>query len=332
MGMTRRTMLGLAISGFVAKASMRHPNNQSNNQQISSLGSEFGPKVISTWPFGIDANANAMDVLSKGGSSLDAVEHGVRITEADPTVTSVGYNGSLDRDGHLTLDACIMDHRGMCGSVACLEHIKHPISVARAIMEKTPHVMLVGQGALEFAVSQGFTKENIITEDAIRRWKEWKQSNAIPPPTPENHDTIGLLAMDSNGNISGACTTSGLSYKLPGRVGDSPLIGPGLYVDNEVGAATATGVGEAIIRVVGSFLIVELMRSGMEPEMACKEAVKRIVKKHPEQYASLQVGFIALRKDGKTGAYGMRKGEFSYSLTDGANPKGKVITAPSWLD
>jgi N4-(beta-N-acetylglucosaminyl)-L-asparaginase len=332
MGMTRRTVLGLAISGFFAKASMNNRFNVLQEPNSSAIGSESGIKVLSTWPFGIDANAKAIDIMSKGGSALDAVEQGVRITEADPNVTSVGYNGSLDRDGHLTLDACIMDHRGMCGSVACIEHIKHPISVARAVMEKTPHVMLVGTGALEFAESQGFTRENIITEDALKRWKEWKYSKAAPPPTPENHDTIGLLALDSHGNLSGACTTSGLSYKLPGRVGDSPLIGPGLYVDNEVGGATATGVGESIIRVVGSFLIVELMRSGMEPEAACKEAVKRIVKVHPETYSSLQVGFIALRKDGKTGAFGMRKNEFSYSLTDAMNPNGIVINAPAWLD
>jgi N4-(beta-N-acetylglucosaminyl)-L-asparaginase len=198
-------------------------------------------------------------------------------------------------------------------------------------MEKTPHVMLVGSGALDFAMSQGFPKENVITEDAIVRWRKWQQSQKAPPITPENHDTIGMLAIDSQGNLSGACTTSGLSYKLPGRVGDSPLIGPGLYVDNEIGAATATGVGEAIIRVVGSFLIVELMRQGMQPQEACKEAVRRIVKIHPKTHPQLQIGFIALRKDGEIGAFGMRKDEFSYSLTDSIHPKGIVIKPESWL-
>jgi N4-(beta-N-acetylglucosaminyl)-L-asparaginase len=288
-------------------------------------------KVISTWPFGIPANARAWELLQNGSTALDAVEQGVKVTEADPQVTSVGYNGSLDRDGRLTLDACIMDHRGMCGSVAGLEHIMHPISVARAIMERTPHVMLVGSGALDFAISQGFPKENIVTDDAIARWRNWQQSQKAPPITPENHDTIGMLAIDSSGNLSGACTTSGLSYKLPGRVGDSPLIGPGLFVDNEVGAATATGVGEAIIRVVGSFLIVELMRQGMKPKDACKEAVRRIVKIHPKTYPQLQIGFIALRKDGEIGAFGMRNNEFSYSLTDSNHPNGTVIKPESWL-
>lgn len=332
MRMTRRSILGLAISGLIAKVSAQSTAKQTDKHSNANPGSNPDIKVISTWPFGIPANVRAMNVLRQGGEALNAVEEGVRVTEADPAVTSVGYNGSLDRDGRLTLDACIMDHRGMCGSVACLEHIKHPISVARAIMEHTPHVMLVGSGALQFAENQGFMRENIITEDALRRWNEWKQMKTAPPPTPENHDTIGMLALDSKGNLSGACTTSGLSYKLPGRVGDSPLIGPGLYVDNEIGAATATGVGEAIIRVVGSFLIVELMRSGMEPEAACKEAIRRIVKKHPDSYASLQIGFIAMRKDGKIGAYGMRNKEFSYALTDEEHPEGTVITAPSWLD
>lgn len=327
MKISRRMLLAL---GLTIPASGLKSKNFSKYTQSFEPNSPM--KVISTWPFGISANARAWELLNSGASALDAVEQGVRVTEADPSVTSVGYNGSLDRDGRLTLDACIMDHRGMCGSVAGLEHIKHPISVARAVMEKTQHVMLIGSGALDFAISQGFPKENIVTDDAIARWKSWQQSQKAPPLTPENHDTIGMLAIDSQGNLSGACTTSGLSYKLPGRVGDSPLIGPGLFVDNEIGAATATGVGEAIIRVVGSFLIVELMRQGMNPQDACKEAVKRIVKIHPTTHDKLQIGFIALRKDGEIGAFGMRKGEFSYSLTDPKHPKGTVIKPDSWLN
>lgn len=332
MKVTRRKILGLGMFGLPIHSFLKavDPMNNESAQPISRPSSS-PLKVISTWPFGIDANMKAWEVLNSHGSALDAVEQGVRITEADPAITSVGYNGSLDRDGKLTLDACIMDHRGMCGSVAGLEHIKHPISVARAVMEKTPHVMIVGTGALNFAISQGFQRENIVTDDALQRWKQWRESKQMPPITPENHDTIGMLAIDELGNLSGACTTSGLSYKLPGRVGDSPLIGPGLYVDNEVGAATATGVGEAIIRVVGSFLIVELMRQGRSPEEACKEAVKRIVKKHPDSYKDLQIGFIALRKDGEIGSYGMRTQEFSYSLTDASRPNGIVVTAPSYL-
>ena len=327
MKISRRMLLAL---GLTIPASGLKSKNFSKYTQSFEPNSPL--KVISTWPFGISANARAWELLYSGASALDAVEQGVRVTEADPSVTSVGYNGSLDRDGRLTLDACIMDHRGMCGSVAGLEHIKHPISVARAVMEKTPHVMLIGSGALDFAISQGFPKENIVTDDAIARWKAWQLTQKAPPITPENHDTIGMLAIDSQGNLSGACTTSGLSYKLPGRVGDSPLIGPGLFVDNEIGAATATGVGEAIIRVVGSFLIVELMRQGMNPQDACNEAVKRIVKVHPTTHDKLQIGFIALRKDGEIGAFGMRKGEFSYSLTDSKHPNGTVIKPDSWLN
>jgi N4-(beta-N-acetylglucosaminyl)-L-asparaginase len=327
MKISRRMLLALGLT----IPSLQIRSQQLNQKTMIAKEPGTAMKVISTWPFGIPANARAWEHLQNGSSALDAVEQGVKVTEADPAVTSVGYNGSLDRDGRLTLDACIMDHRGMCGSVAGLEHIKHPISVARAVMEHTPHVMLVGSGALDFAISRGFQKEDIVTEDALERWKQWKLSQKAPPLTPENHDTIGMLAIDAKGNLSGACTTSGLSYKLPGRVGDSPLIGPGLYVDNEIGAATATGVGEAIIRVVGSFLIVELMRQGLEPEDACKEAIRRIVKIHPESYTKLQIGFIALRKDGNVGSYGMRKGEFSYALTDEQNPKGKIIQAPTFI-
>jgi N4-(beta-N-acetylglucosaminyl)-L-asparaginase len=272
------------------------------------------PIVISTWNHGVPANAAAWDILSKKGKALDAVEAGVRIPEADPNVNTVGYGGLPDRDGKVTLDACIMDEHANCGSVAFLEHIMHPISVARMVMEKTPHVMLVGEGALKFALDNGFKKENLLTADSEKAWKEWlKKSEYKPVINFENHDTIGMLALDVNGNLSGACTTSGMSYKLHGRVGDSPIIGAGLYVDNEIGAATSTGVGEEVIRICGSHLVVELMHQGLAPEEACKKAVERIVKKQPERSKTLQVGFLALNKNGEYGAYCLQPG-FSYAV------------------
>ncbi|HEY0655067.1 MAG TPA: N(4)-(beta-N-acetylglucosaminyl)-L-asparaginase [Chryseosolibacter sp.] len=274
------------------------------------------PIVLSTWNFGMAANVEAWKVLSKGGRALDAVEAGARVPEADPTETSVGYGGLPDRDGHVTLDACIMDENGNCGSVAFLEHIMHPISVARLVMEKTPHVMLVGDGALKFALDNGFKKMKLLTPGSEKAWKEWtKKSEYKPIVNIENHDTIGIIALDVNGNLSGACTTSGMAYKMHGRVGDSPIIGAGLYVDNEIGAATSTGVGEEVIRIVGCHLVVELMRQGRSPEEACKEAVSRILKKNPDKAKNIQVGFLALNKNGDYGAYCLQKG-FTFAVHD----------------
>lgn len=274
------------------------------------------PIVLSTWNFGLAANVEAWKVLSKGGRALDAVEAGAKVPEADPNETSVGYGGLPDRDGHVTLDACIMDENGNCGSVAFLEHIMHPISVARMVMEKTPHVMLVGDGALKFALDNGFKKIKLLTPGSEKAWKEWaKKSEYKPVVNIENHDTIGIIALDANGNLSGACTTSGMAYKMHGRVGDSPIIGAGLYVDNEIGAATSTGVGEEVIRIVGCHLVVELMRQGRTPEEACKEAVARILKKNPEKAKTIQVGFLALNKNGDYGAYCLQKG-FTFAVHD----------------
>ena len=277
------------------------------------------PVVLSTWRFGIEANAAAWEVLKNKGRALDAVEAGVRVPEGDPKERSVGYGGRPDRDGRVTLDACIMDEFSNIGSVACLEHIKHPISVARAVMEKTPHVMLVGEGALQFALSQGFQKENLLVPESELEWKEWlKTSEYKPIANIENHDTIGMIALDANGNLSGACTTSGMAFKMHGRVGDSPIIGAGLYVDNEIGAATATGHGEEVIRTAGSHLVVELMRQGKSPEKACKEAVERIVKlieRRGKSLKDIQIGFIALNKKGEYGAYCLQSG-FNYAVYD----------------
>ncbi len=284
------------------------------------------PMVISTWRQP-KANAAAQVVLDRGGRALEAVEAGVRIPEADPEDMSVGYGGRPDRDGHVTLDACIMDEKGNAGSVTFLEHIMHPISVARAVMEKTPHVMLSGEGALNFALSQGFKKENLLTAKAEKEWREWlKTAKYKPIANIERHDTIGMLAIDNQGNISGACTTSGLAYKMRGRVGDSPIIGAGLFVDNEIGGGCATGLGELVMRTCGSFLLVELMRQGRTPQQACEEAALRIVKK--QDYKDIQVGFLAVNKQGEFGAYSIQPG-FSYTLSQ--KGKTQVTDAKSYL-
>lgn len=301
------------------------------------------PIVISTWDFGQAANAEAWKTLEKGGRALDAVEAGVRIPEADPKNSSVGYGGLPDRDGNVTLDACIMDDKYNCGSVMFLQHIMHPISVARMVMEKTPHIVLAGEGALQFALANGFKKENLLTPESEKAWKEWLKTSRYEPqmnienklynketdPMPggkDNHDTIGMVALDADGNLSGACTTSGLAYKIHGRVGDSPIIGAGLYVDNEIGAATSTGVGEEVIRIVGSHLVVELMRQGLSPQDACYEAVQRIIKRSPTKAKNIQVGFLALNKKGQYGAYGTNKG-FTYSVK--STKEDKVYNAKS---
>lgn len=304
----------------------------SNPLYANPLANVIGkPIVVSTWAFGQTANAGAWEILRKGGLALDAVEAGVRIPEADPTNQTIGLGGLPDRDGRVTLDACIMDHLYNCGSVMCLENIVHAISVARLVMEKTPHIVLAGEGALRFALANGFQKENLLTPESEKAWKEWlKTANYHPginienrlydkahdpmPGGPGNHDTIGMLAMDSQGRLSGACTTSGLAYKMHGRVGDSPIIGAGLYVDNEVGAASASGVGEEVIRIVGSHLVVELMRQGYSPEKACREAVRRIALRNPERASSIQVAFVALNKRGEYGGYSLQPG-FVYSVT-----------------
>ena len=296
-----------------------------------SAGKKAGkPIVISTWDFGIPANHAAWEILKKNGPSIDAVEQGVRVPEADLKNQTVGKGGLPDRDGIVTLDACIMDSEGNCGSVAGLENITHAVSVARMVMDKTPHVMLVGDGALQFALANGFEKENLLTPESEKMWKEWlieKKYNPVInienklfsyeklPGNQYNHDTIGMLALDAEGNLSGACTTSGMAFKMHGRVGDSPIIGAGLYVDNEVGGATSTGVGEEVIRTVGSFLVVELMRQGLSPEDACKQAVERIIKKKPETAKNIQVGFLAMNKQGEYGAYSLQQG-FSFAVCD----------------
>ncbi len=300
--------------------------------KISKNGNDF-PIIISTWNHGLAANEAAWKILLSGGHSLDAVEAGVRIPEGDPGIISVGFGGIPDASGKVTLDACIMDEKGRAGSVAYLEHIKHPVSVARLVMEKTPHVMLSGKGALKFALENGFKKEKLLTRERKAEWRKWKKEqkefrtiinieNQL-----DNHDTIGMLAIDKDGRISGACTTSGLGYKLPGRVGDSPIIGAGLFVDGDIGGATATGTGELVMKTLGSFLVVELMRNGRSPSEACEEAVKRIARKIPD-YEAHQVGFIALNKKGEYGAFCIQPG-FNFAVK--AYDFTGIVDAESWL-
>jgi isoaspartyl peptidase/L-asparaginase-like protein (Ntn-hydrolase superfamily) len=281
------------------------------------------PIVVSTWKHGVPANVAAWDVLSKGGTALDAVEAGVRVPEGDPNVMSVGLGGLPDEQGKVTLDACIMDWRGNAGSVAALEHVVHPISVARLVMERTNHVLLAGEGALEFALAQGFKKEELLTDESRKRWLKWKESksdNWVPPE--EVHDTISMLALDTKGNLSGACTTSGLAWKIHGRVGDCAIVGGGVYVDNDVGAASSTGFGEATIRSCGSFLVVENMRRGMTPQEACEDAIKRVIKMNPkriEKDKGYFDCFLALSKAGEIGACSVRKGFQYAAYKDGKN-------------
>ena len=290
------------------------------------------PIVISTWDSGMAVNAEAWKVLSANGKALDAVEAGARQIE-DTINCCVGLGGYPDRDGIVTLDSCIMDEHANCGAVAGLERIKHPVSVARRVMEKTPHVILVGAGAQQFALENGFSLESgALSEDAKKAYAEWLKKTEYKPVinietrktngpfAPKffddgspNHDTMGLLAMDNSNNLCGAVTTSGMAFKLHGRVGDSPIIGAGLFVDNEIGAATSSGVGEEVIRICGTHLVVEFMRQGLTPEQACQKAVERIIKRDREKAKTLQVGFLAMNKNGEYGAYAIQKG-FVYSV------------------
>jgi len=272
---------------------------------------------LTTWRFGLESNQVAWARLQEGGSTLDAIEAGIRRCELDPAERSVGLGGRPDRDGVVTLDACIMDHLGNIGSVCGMEGIATPLSVARAVMEKTPHVMLVGDGAQQFALEQGFPLENLMVADSEREWKQWLEKSEYQPVINiENHDTIGMIGMDASGTLAGGCSTSGMAYKMHGRVGDSPIIGAGLYVDGAVGACTATGHGEEVIRTVGSFRVVQGMAQGLSPHQACKAAIQAIAEfftRRGKDWSHTQIGFIALNKSGEIGAYSLRPG-FNYAV------------------
>ncbi len=285
------------------------------------------PLIISTWPHILD-NQIALKAVQEG-NLLDGIEKGINNVENNPLDQSVGIGGRPDRSGTVTLDACIMDKEHRAGSVCYLKDIKNPISVARLVMEDTPHVILAGDGALQFALDKGFQKENLLTEKSKAEYVEWlKTAEYKPKVNVELHDTIGMLAIDQNGDISGGCSTSGLGYKMQGRVGDSPIIGAGLFVDNEVGAATATGMGELVLTTLGSFLTVEFMRQGMSPLEACKAAVMRTIEKNKDSYKEMQVGYVALDKYGRYGAYSIQPG-FQYTVT--YQNHNKVYDAQSYL-
>lgn len=303
------TGVGLAVGSTLVNCA---ESPSEDKKATSTTVKESLPLVIATWNVK-NATAKAWEVLQEEKSALDAIEQGCMIEEANEKGQSVGKGGLPDRDGHVTLDACIMNKHGDCGSVVYLQNITHAISVARKVMEDTPHVMLAGKGAEQFAVSIGLKRENLLTEASKKAWEDWKvKSEYKPIINIENHDTIGMLAIDKNGDISGGCTTSGLGFKMAGRVGDSPIIGSGLFVDNEIGAAVATGLGEEVVKTVGSFLIVELMRQGKTPQEACEEAIRRIVSKPNSNFKNFQVGYIAVNKQGETGYYAIHKG---FSMT-----------------
>ncbi len=297
--------------------------------KLRAANLNFTPMVrsISTWKT-TEANQKAGQMLDKGENALDAAVAGVAIEEENPKNTTVGYGGAPDRTGKVTLDACVMNHLGDCGSVVAVENIVNVARLAKDVMEKTPHVMLSGKGAEEFAISQGYKKTDLLTDKSKKEWKEWlKDQDYRPIINIENHDTIGMLCIDKNNNLSGACTTSGLAYKMKGRVGDSPIIGSGLFIDNKIGGAVATGLGEEVVKTVGSFLVVELMRQGLSPQEACEKAVKRIVSNNSQEN-KFQVAYIAMNKKGEVGSYSIEPG---FTYMDYVNGKNKEIFSKSEL-
>lgn len=262
--------------------------------------------VISTWRHGTAANHAAVRVLLQGNSALDAAVRGVMVSERDPEVTSVGYGGLPNREGVVELDAAVMEGDSLeAGAVAGVQRIKHVVALARDVMEKTPHLMLVGDGARRFAVARGYPEENLLTANAKAAWEKWKALKRKPsfPPKEkdkDNHDTIGMITMDTKGSMAASCTTSGAAWKLPGRVGDSPLIAHGLYCDSKYGGATATGLGEEVVKVAGSYQVVEFMRQGASPTEAVNRVIQRILDRDPRNHKR-SVAFIALRADGEVG-------------------------------
>jgi len=308
--MKRRDFLRSSAIGLAVPSSLMNADTLQTNKD--------NPVICSTWNFGLPANELAWKVLDSGGKAMDAAEAGARHAESDQENSSVGFGGLPDEKGNVTLDACVMDSTGNAGSVAFLQNIKHPASVARKVMEETKHVMLVGEGARQFAVSNGFEEINLLTEQSEKDWKKWLKERKEMTPH-ETHDTLSVLVQDKMGDLAGACTTSGWAYKMHGRVGDGPIIGAGLFVDNEIGCAAATGLGEEVIKTTGSFLVVELMRQGYDPTKACEEALNRVIKAHNGN-PDFQIGYIALRKDGEIGSACL-KWSFEYALARGGENK-----------
>lgn len=279
--------------------------------------------VIATWPFGKTAADAAVPLLVAGKPALDAALAGARAVEDDPKVNSVGFGGLGDAVGTVTLDACVMDGRTLgCGAVAGVENVRHVGDLARRVMEKSPHILLVGDGARTFALREGFPSEVLSTPESLAEWEKRRPKQIAAPlrhGEEPAHDTVTVLTRDAAGHFAGVCTTSGLPHKLPGRVGDSPLIGPGLYVDNEAGAAGSTGVGEEIIRSGGALLIVEAMRAGQSAQEACEAAVQRVIAlaaRRGVQPASL--AFVAIDTQGRTGAACTPGTGFRYAVGRGA--------------
>jgi len=300
----KSSLIGVSLPSFLFGKST--VNRNKNN-----------PVIITTWDYP-SANEAAIKTLNNNGNAMDAAEAGCRVLEADEKNIYIGIGSLPDETGKVTLDSCVMDSNGNCGSVAFLQNIVHPVSVARKVMEETKHVMLVGEGARKFAISKGFKQRNLLTKESRKAWRDWLKDRRQMTPH-EAHDTISMLVQDGNGDLAGACTSGGWAYKLHGRVGDSPIIGAGLFVDNEVGSAAATGLGEEVIKTTGSFLVVELMRQGYSPTKACEEALKRVIKAHNGN-PDFQIGYIAMRKDGEVGSACL-KWSFGYMVSKSGTSK-----------
>ena len=299
-----------------------HPSAPPSPPSNSPLAT---PVVLSTWRHGLPANAGALRALARSGTALDAVEAGCRVVELDCPDMTVGLGSRPDRDGFVTLDAAIMTDDGRAGCVAFVQGVAHPISLARLVMEKTPHVLLAGAGAEQFARECGIeVAPPKLTPEAERQWRAWLVEKKYEPKVNiENHDTISMLALDTQGRMAAASTTSGLAYKMHGRIGDSPIIGAGVFVDAPIGGAICTGLGETVLRTLGAHLAVEAMRAGASPQEACEHAIARIIAKNGDP-KSYQVGMLALDYRGRVGAYAVQKG-FNYAL--GTN----LVDAPSKL-
>lgn len=324
MSLSRRRFLNRTAAGTAALTSL-----SANSLAQAANAPSMKPLIISTWPFGKAANDKALDVLQGGGSNLDAVEKGIHVTEADAGNSSVGLSGTPNAAGVVQLDACIMNGPGhTAGCVAAIEGIVHPISAARLVMEKTRHVMLAGEGARMFALEQGL--ESVAHDPGKQNaaFQKREGAEALEPweVSPDNHDTIALLVLGEDGNLAGGCSTSGLGGKHPGRVGDSPIIGSGLYVDNEVGGAGATGIGENVMRYCATFMIVEFMRQGMAPEEACLAVIDRILKTEKGD-ANPSINFVALDKKGRYGAAGTNQ-SFKFAVT--TPDESRVLPNAAW--
>lgn len=325
--MQRRKFIKQSVQGSIALSLGATVLSCVEPKKTATMKNTTKPVSICTWGF-TKANETAGLALENGYNALDAAIKGVAVEEENVKNTTVGKGGAPDREGNVTLDACVMNSNGDAGAVVCVENITNVAALAKVVMEDTPHVMLAAKGAEELAYEKGFVSENLLTENSERAYREWlKTSEYKPIINIENHDTIGILCMDTNGDIAGACTTSGLSYKMRGRVGDSPIIGSGLFIDNEVGGAAATGMGEEIMKTVGSFLIVELMRQGKSPQEACEEAVQRVVSKN-SGYKEFQVAYIAMNKKGETGSYCIHPG---FAMMEYKDQKNTRIESDSYI-